>query len=70
LSEKLGIPRFSIHKLRHFFASYMHQQGFTDKQIQEAGGWHTDHVMKTVYQHAMDVDAAKRRMAGHIEGLF
>ena len=70
LLEKLGMPRFSIHKLRHFFASYMHQQGFTDKQIQEAGGWHTDHIMKTVYQHAMDVDAAKQRMAGHIEGLF
>lgn len=70
LLEKLGMPRFSIHKLRHFFASYMHQQGFTDKQIQEAGGWHTDHIMKTVYQHAMNVDAAKQRMAGHIEGLF
>lgn len=70
LLEKLEMPRFSIHKLRHFFASYMHQQGFTDKQIQEAGGWHTDHIMKTVYQHAMDVDAAKQRMARHIEGLF
>lgn len=70
LSEKLGIPRFSIHKLRHFFASYMHQQGFTDKQIQEAGGWHTDHIMKTVYQHAMEMDEAREQMAAQISGLF
>lgn len=70
LQDKLGMPRFSIHKLRHFFASYMHQQGFTDKQIQEAGGWRTDNIMKTVYQHAMEMDAAKQAMAGKISGLF
>lgn len=70
LQDKLGMPRFSIHKLRHFFASYMHQQGFTDKQIQEAGGWRTDNIMKTVYQHAMEMDKAKAEMAGQISGLF
>ena len=70
LQGRLGIPRFSVHKLRHFFASYMHQQGFTDKQIQEAGGWRTDNIMKTVYQHAMAMDAAKQAMAGQISGLF
>ena len=70
LLDKLGLPRFSIHKLRHFFASYMHQQGFTDKQIQEAGGWHTDHIMKTVYQHAMEMDTARTQMAAQISGLF
>lgn len=70
LQDKLGMPRFSVHKLRHFFASYMHQQGFTDKQIQEAGGWRTDNIMKTVYQHAMEMDDAKRAMAGQISSLF
>jgi len=70
LQDRLGIPRFSIHKLRHFFASYMHMKGFTDKQIQEAGGWRTDNIMKTVYQHAMEMDAAKTAMAGQISGLF
>lgn len=70
LQDKLSMPRFSVHKLRHFFASYMHQQGFTDKQIQEAGGWRTDNIMKTVYQHAMAMDEAKKAMAGQISGLF
>ena len=70
IQDKLGIPRFSVHKLRHFFASYMHSLGYTDKQIQEAGGWKTDHIMKSVYQHAMDMDAAKQNMANNIGGLL
>ena len=64
--EQLGIPQFPLHKLRHFFASYLHQKGYTDKQIQEMGGWKTDTVMKTVYQHALDMDNAKRSAAEDI----
>ena len=70
IQDRLGIPRFSVHKLRHFFASYMHSKGYTDKQIQEAGGWKTDNIMKTVYQHAMDMDKAKKDMASNIGSLF
>ena len=70
IQDRLGIPRFSVHKLRHFFASYMHSLGYTDKQIQEAGGWKTDNIMKSVYQHAMDMETAKKNMAGSIGGLF
>ena len=70
MQDKLGIPRFSVHKLRHFFASYMHAQGFTNKQIQAGGRWKTDHVMKEIYQHAMDMDSAKKRMADSIGGLL
>ena len=70
IQDRLGIPRFSVHKLRHFFASYMHAKGYTDKQIQEAGGWKTDNIMKTVYQHAMDMDKAKQNMANNIGNLF
>lgn len=70
IQDRLGIPRFSVHKLRHFFASYMHSKGYTDKQIQAAGGWKTDNIMKTVYQHAMDMDEAKKKMADNIGGLF
>lgn len=70
IQKKLGIPHFSLHKMRHFFASYMHSLGMSDKQIQEAGGWKTDGVMKTVYQHAMNMDAAKKQMADSIGGLI
>lgn len=68
--KRAGVPQFSLHKLRHFFASYLHQKGYTDKQIQEMGGWKTDNVMKTVYQHAMEMDAAKQKAAADIAGLF
>lgn len=65
-----GVPPFQLHKLRHFFASYMHDMGYTDKQIQEAGGWKTDNVMKTVYQHAMELDEAKKNMAKDLGTLL
>lgn len=68
--DRAGVPHFQLHKLRHFFASYLHGRGYSDKQIQELGGWRTDNVMKTVYQHAMDMDAAKSKAAADIGGLF
>lgn len=68
--DAAGVHRFQLHKLRHFFASYLHGRGYSDKQIQEMGGWRTDNVMKTVYQHAMDMDAAKSKAAEDIGGLF
>ena len=70
VQKRLGIPLFSLHKLRHFFASYMHDLGYSDKQIQEFGGWKTDEVMKKVYQHAMEMDKAKLSMSNNISGLL
>lgn len=52
--KEAGIPEFSIHKLRHFFASEAHALGLTDAEIQQFGGWETDNVMKRVYRHAGD----------------
>lgn len=68
--KRLGIPHFSLHKLRHFFASYMHDLGYSDKQIQEFGGWKTDAVMKTVYQHAMDMEKVRQGMSNSIGSLL
>lgn len=68
--KRLGISHFPLHKLRHFFASYMHDLGYSDKQIQEFGGWKTDEVMKTVYQHAMEMDKTKTSIANNIAGLM
>lgn len=68
--KRLGIPHFPLHKLRHFFASYMHDLGYSDKQIQEFGGWKTSEVMKTVYQHAMDMGQVKKNMALQISSLI
>lgn len=53
LEAKLGIEHFSMHKLRHYFASRMSALGVPDVDILAMGGWETDHVMKTVYRHSM-----------------
>ena len=60
--KKLNIPHFGIHRLRHYFASYAHELGYSDAVIQAVGGWSTDHVMKSVYRHAMNSDEAKNKM--------
>lgn len=51
--KKLGIPDFSLHKLRHYFASQMSALGVPEADILKMGGWETDHVMKSVYRHSM-----------------
>lgn len=69
LQDRLGIPRFSLHKMRHFFASYMHEQGFSDKQIQDLGGWKTSNVMDTVYKHALETEKARKTAADCLGNL-
>ncbi len=53
LERKLGIPKFPLHKLRHYFASEMSALGVPEADILRMGGWETDHVMKSVYRHSM-----------------
>lgn len=53
LEEKLGMEHFTIHKLRHYFASRMSAIGIPEVDILAMGGWETDHVMKSVYRHSM-----------------
>lgn len=54
VQEQLGIPRFSLHKLRHYFASSAHARGIPDQYIMDAGGWKSKYVLGSIYQHAMD----------------
>lgn len=62
--EKLGMQKFSIHKLRHYFASQMSAIGIPEADIMRMGGWETDHVMKSVYRHSMmERDEAAKRDA-------
>lgn len=65
-----GVPIFPLHKLRHFYASYLFEKGYSSKQIQEMGGWKSDNVMKTVYLHAMNMDEAKEKAATDISSIF
>lgn len=60
--KALGIPQFSIHKLRHYFASKMSAMNVPEADIMRMGGWETDHIMKSVYRHSMeDKDKARQR---------
>ena len=68
--EMAGVPYFSIHKLRHFLASYLHQKGYTDAQIQDYEGWKNDKVMKNVYRHAMNMDDVKISICSEVSSLF
>lgn len=61
--KSLGIPSFGVHRLRHYFASYAHELGYSDAVIQAVGGWSTDNVMKSVYRHALNVNDAATSMA-------
>lgn len=61
LQAKIGIPHFSIHKLRHYFASKMSELGIPEADILKLGGWQTDHVMKTVYRHSLQTKEAQQR---------
>jgi integrase len=61
IQTKLGIPYFSIHKLRHYFASKMSELGIPEADILKMGGWETDHIMKKVYRHSLQTQAAQRR---------
>ncbi len=62
--KRLGIPHFSIHKLRHYFASEMSALGVPEADILKMGGWGTDYVMKSVYRHSMmDKEEQAKRAA-------
>lgn len=51
--RELGIEHFSLHKLRHYFASKLSAMNVPEADILKLGGWETDHVMKRVYRHSM-----------------
>lgn len=53
IEKKFGIEKFSLHKLRHYFASQLSALGIPEADILKMGGWETDHVMKAVYRHSM-----------------
>ena len=61
VEDSLGIKRFSIHKLRHYYASMAHAQGMPEAYILKQGGWSSPDVMKRVYRHAMEDE--EKRMA-------
>lgn len=51
ITNKANIKPISFHELRHMTASIMLDIGINNKLAQEIGGWATDNILKSVYQH-------------------
>lgn len=66
LLERNHISKYRFHDLRHFFAAYLHEQGFTDAQIMKMGGWKTDSVMKNIYRYALPDE----KLSDRINSIF
>ena len=71
LLKEAGMPHFTPHKLRHYYASISHALGVPDVYIMQAGGWKTDHVMKSVYRHALSdkIEEMDAPILNHFESL-
>ena len=65
VEDKLGIPHFPLHKLRHYFVSKMSTLNIPEADIMRMGGWEKDYIMKGVYRHSMmeKKEQAKREAA-------
>lgn len=71
LQDRLGMPHFSIHKLRHYFASKMSELGIPVEDILKMGGWRSDHVMKNVYRHSLQTKKAQQEASDKLsKSLF
>lgn len=68
LLAKNNLPHMTFHDLRHLNASVMAQLGIPDKYAQERGGWKSDAVMKSVYQHTFS--AARQEVDKKIDAFF
>lgn len=53
LCERIGLPHYRFHDLRHANASVMLALGVPDKYAMERMGHATTNMLKTVYQHTM-----------------
>lgn len=54
LLQKIELPHFTFHNLRHFNASIMLALNIPNKYAMEFMGHATDNMLKNVYQHTMD----------------
>ena len=52
LCKKVGVPT-TLHKLRHYWATQLHQAGIPDKVIMKYGGWDDVNTLHNIYLHVL-----------------
>lgn len=62
--EKAGVPRVTVHQLRHTFASLSAHLGIPKEYSMEIGGWSNDKTMQEIYTHIArsDIERYKNKM--------
>lgn len=72
ICKQNNLGQLSFHDLRHYYASIGMYLGIPNKYLQEGGGWKTDYVMKTNYQHtfAHGMKEADGKMNDYFNTLF
>lgn len=58
----------TFHQMRHLNASVMLMLGIPDKYAMERGGWSSNGVLKSVYQHTFSEE--RRHVDERIDGYF
>ena len=71
VEDKLGIPHFTIHKLRHYFVTKLSESNIPEADILRLGGYSSDRVMKSVYRHSTLRDmSSKREAIDKVQSVF
>ena len=70
--KKLGLEEFSLHKLRHLFASILLDKGYDMKTIQDLGGWQGNETVSKVYLHSLKLkdEEEKKKITSAINDMF
>lgn len=63
--KKLDIPHFTLHKLRHYFASKLLSENVDIITVMSLGGWSSTAMLQKHYAHALE---AKKKSAVQIIG--
>ena len=50
--RRAKLASYRLHDLRHYFASWMHEEGIPDKTIAKIGGWEDIATLQKIYQHS------------------
>ena len=66
--KTLGIPKFSLHKLRHYFATKLLSENVDVMTIAALGGWSSPAMIYNRYGHA--VEEKKRDALNHIDNII